>query len=72
MHLTKPTCHALLSVFSPQVSCHPIGPALLYCCHTVVNVGPTVNQRWADVFCEVIEVFSHLMFFDISGVILSL
>ena len=59
MHLTKPTCHiALLSVFPPQVSCHPIGPALLYCWHTV-------NQCWADVFCEVIEVFSHLMFFDI-------
>ena len=53
-------------MFPPQVSCHPIGPALLYCWHTVDNVGPTVNQRWAGVSCLLRgEVFSHLMLFDI-------
>ena len=68
VHLTKATCHrpTLLSVFPPQVSCHLIGPALLYCWHTGDNVGPTVNQLWAGVSCLLGgEVFSHVMLFDI-------
>ena len=67
MHLTKPTCHRLTECFLAPGELSSYWPSV-----ALPNVGPTVNQRWADVFCEVIEVFSHLMFFDISGVILSL
>ena len=63
MHLIKATCHRH-RVFPPQVSCHPIGLALHYGWHTVDNLGPTVNQRWAGVSC-LLRVFSHLMLFDI-------
>ena len=27
------------------------GPALVYCLASVVDGGPTVNQRWANVTC---------------------
>ena len=66
MHLTKATCHHLTECFPSQVSFNPIGPALLYCWHSVDNAGPTVNQRWAGVSCLLRgEVFPHLMLFDI-------
>ena len=28
-----------------------VGPTLVYYWHTVYDVGPTVDQRWADVSC---------------------
>ena len=63
VHLTKATRHRLTECVP-----HPIGPALLYCWHTVDNVGPKVNQRWASVPCLLRgEVFSHFMLFDIRG-----
>ena len=66
VHLTKATCHHLTECFPPQVSCHPIGSALLYCWHTVDNGDATVNQRWAGVsFLLGGEVFPHFMLFDI-------
>ena len=42
----------------PQQTCE-IGPTLVYCWANVVDGGPTVNQRWADVSCLVGHMLSQ-------------
>ena len=72
IHLQKLHVITLLSVFPPQVSWHPIGPALLYCWHIVDNVDPTVNQHWAgDSRLLGGEVFSTLCCSILSSIIVA-
>ena len=41
----------LLSHESQTQQTWDVGPTLVYCLATVVDGGPTVNQRWANVSC---------------------
>ena len=43
--------HLLLVVGDASQQTGDVGPALVYCWATVVDDGPTANQRWANVSC---------------------